>query len=215
MNLTEALLSTGLFGIVRYRDAGDIAGAVHALADGGLKAIEVTVDSPGAWEAIASGATVPGLVVGGGTVVTVEQVKRLAGIGASFIVSPGLDVEVVHAASALGLDTVTGIATGTEILAARRAGVTFAKLFPAGALGTRYLREICGPFSQERFVATGGIELDEIGDWLNAGAHAVALGSSLAGRQAPSSPADRDNLNKRAGRALDLARAATTNGANI
>lgn len=215
MNLTDALLSTRLLGIVRYRDDGDITGAVHALADGGLQALEVTVDSPGAWEAIASAATLPGLVVGGGTVVTVEQVERLAGIGASFVVSPGLDVEVVQAASALGMGTVTGIATGTEILAARRAGVSFAKLFPAGALGTRYLRELRGPFSQERFVATGGIELDEIGDWLNAGAHAIALGSSLAGRHAPSSPANRDDLKKRAVRALDLARLGTTDGANL
>lgn len=79
---------------------------------------------------------------------------------------------------ARGLEALPGVATGTEVLTVRRAGVEFFKLFPAGALGPRYLAELRGPFGKESFVPTGGVSLADLGDWLAAGAFAVAPGSA-------------------------------------
>ena len=207
--LRSALAADRVMAILRYRNGGDLAAAVEGLHAGGVRVLEITVDTPGAWDAIGAVAAQPGRLVGAGTVTTAEQVRRLAGLGGRFVVSPGLDAEVVTTAREHGLATFPGVATGTEVLAARRLGVDFLKLFPAGALGSRYLAELRGPFADAQFVPTGGIGLDDIGDWLRAGALAVALGSSLAGRTAPGSPGEVDALTSRAAAALRSARPET------
>ncbi|TDT97459.1 2-keto-3-deoxy-phosphogluconate aldolase [Streptomyces sp. 846.5] len=200
--LREALGHDRIMAILRYRQGGDVTGAIEGLAEGGIRVLEVTVDTPGAWAAIERAATRPGLLVGAGTVTEVSQVERLAALGGRFVVSPGLSPAVVAAALALDLEALPGIATGTEVLAARRAGAEFFKLFPAAALGTPYLSQLRGPFGDESFIPTGGIGTDQVGDWLRAGAYAVALGSDLAGRAAPGGPQEIHALAQRARRAL-------------
>jgi 2-dehydro-3-deoxyphosphogluconate aldolase/(4S)-4-hydroxy-2-oxoglutarate aldolase len=191
--------------ILRYPNGGEVSHAIEAIAAGGVTVMEVTVDTPGAWQAIEKAAGRDGLVIGGGTVTEVSQVERLASLGARFIVSPGFDADVVKAALSLGLETLPGVATGTEILAARRAGSGLFKLFPAGSLGSRYLAELRGPFANECFVPTGGISIEGMGEWLSAGAIAVALGSDLAGREAPRTSAEAARLTERAKRAIAAA----------
>jgi 2-dehydro-3-deoxyphosphogluconate aldolase / (4S)-4-hydroxy-2-oxoglutarate aldolase len=200
----DALHRDRIMAIVRYRGGGDVSGAIEGLARGGVRVIEVTVDTPGAWDAIERAAARPELVVGAGTVTEVEQVKRLAALGGQFVVSPGFDPDVVAAALELGLEPLPGVATGTEVLAARRAGAEFFKLFPAGALGVRYLAELRGPFGKESFVPTGGISLAHLWDWLAAGAFAVALGSELAGRVAPGTEEEIESIAERARAALSV-----------
>ncbi|MFN2518149.1 MAG: bifunctional 4-hydroxy-2-oxoglutarate aldolase/2-dehydro-3-deoxy-phosphogluconate aldolase [Jatrophihabitantaceae bacterium] len=207
-SVPEELARTGVMAIVRYRGGGDVLAAVGAVAAGGITVVEVTMDTPGAFEAIAAAVERPELVVGGGTVTEVAQVAELAAIGARFIVSPGFDRDVVTAALDRGLDTLPGVTTATEVMAARRAGSRLFKLFPAGALGTRYLSELRGPFAGEAFVPTGGIAVDGIGAWLLAGASAVAIGSDVAGRLAPRDAAEAAILTERAGRAVAAARSA-------
>ena len=211
--LRDALGRDRLMAIIRYRDGGDVDGAIDGLTRGGVHVLEVTVDTPGAWTAIERAAQRPDLVVGAGTVTEPGEVERVAALGGRFVVSPGFDREVVRAALANGLEPLPGVATGTEVLAARRAGAQLFKLFPAGALGVRYLAELRGPFGAEPFVPTGGISLARIGDWLNAGAFAVALGGELAGRAAPASGEEIEALAERAHAALSLAGAAQTTGA--
>jgi 2-dehydro-3-deoxyphosphogluconate aldolase / (4S)-4-hydroxy-2-oxoglutarate aldolase len=206
--LRDALGRDRIMAIIRYRDGGDVPGAIEGLAHGGVRVVEVTVGTPGAWAAIEQAAARPGLVVGAGTVTEVEQVRRLAALGGRFVVSPGFDPEVVKTALDCGLEALPGVATGTEILAARRAGAQFFKLFPAGALGARYLAELRGPFAAESFVPTGGIAIDRIGDWLRSGAFAVALGGELAGRTAPVTEEEIEAVAQRARTALSLALAA-------
>ena len=206
--LRDALGRDRLMAIVRYRAGGDVPGAIEGLARGGLRVMEVTVDTPGAWEAIEAAAARPGLIVGAGTVTEPDQVERLAALGGRFVVSPGFDADVVKAALDHGLEALPGVATGTEVLAARRAGAQFFKLFPAGSLGARYLAELRGPFGRESFVPTGGIKTAELGDWLRAGAFAVALGGELAGRTAPAGEDEIEAMAARTRAALDLARSA-------
>lgn len=204
-DVAAALEAGRVMAILRYREGGDVSAAMAALADGGVRVIEVTVDTPGAWAAIEKQAQRSDLLLGAGTVTTTEQVRRVADLGGSFVVSPGFDAEVVEAAYDRGLAALPGVTTGTEVLAARRAGVELFKLFPAGALGTQYLVQLRGPFGNEAFVPTGGIAIAEVGAWLEAGAFAVALGSDLAGRVAPASAAEVDLLTARAEVAVEHA----------
>ena len=204
--LRDALAADRIMAIVRYRGGGDVLGAIEGLHRGGVRILEVTVDTPGCWDAIAAAARRPDLVVGAGTVTTADQARRVADLGARFVVSPGLDVEVLTAAHERGLATLPGVATGTEVLAAQRARADLLKFFPAGALGPRYLAELRGPFGGVDFVPTGGIRVDDVRTWLHAGAFAVALGSDLAGRQAPASAQEVDALATRAALALRSAR---------
>ena len=212
--LHDALEQSRVMAILRYRKPGDVIAAIDALSTGGVRVLEVTVDTPGYWEAIADAAQRPDIFVGAGTVTDVQQVTSAVAAGCQFIVSPGFDADVVHAATTHGLDVFPGVATGTEVMAARRRGCRYFKLFPAGALGPRYLSELRGPFSAEAFVATGGITIADIPTWLAAGAFAVAIGSDLAGREPPATADQLTQLTNRAAEAIAHAHPQTnTNGA--
>jgi len=206
--LREELGRTGIMAILRYRQGGDVAGAIEAVAAGGVTVLEVTVETPGAWEAISGATGRTDLIIGGGTVTEVAEVEQLAALGARFVVSPGFDERIVAAALDLGLDPLPGVASASEVLAARRAGSQLFKLFPAGALGVRYLAEMRGPFNNECFVPTGGISINGLGEWLRAGAVAVAIGSDLTGTQTPRDLATANAVTERASRAVAAARSA-------
>src|SRR5262245_47902245 len=178
--------SVGLLGIVRFREDGDIWGTMTALAEGGIELVEVTIDTPGALAGVEHAAA-EGRTVGVGTVLTGEQVRASAAAGASFVVSPGLAPEVIETAHELGLEAVPGVFTATEIMAAANAGARVMKLFPASSGGPSHLRALRGPFPATALVPTGGIRIDEIQAYLDAGATAIALGSELVGRDAPHS----------------------------
>lgn len=201
-DLHAVLAGDRMMAILRYRDGGDVSAAVSALADGGVRVLEVTVDTPGSWPVIEKHAARPELFVGAGTVTTPEEARHVADIGGSFIVSPGFDPEVADAAHDRGLACFAGVLTGSEVLAARRCGVAYLKLFPAGAVGPAYLSQLRGPFPGEAFVPTGGISVEDSTAWLDAGAFAVALGSDLAGRTAPASTSEAAELVARAEDAL-------------
>lgn len=204
--LLEALARDRVMAIVRYREGGGLQAAVDALLDGGVRTLEVTIDTPGALEVIAATAGRDDVLVGAGTVLTPDDVGQVAEAGARFVVSPGFNPDVEAAAQRRNLGTLPGVATATEVMSATRAGVRVAKLFPAGVLGSGYLRELRGPFPAQRFVPTGGVGLDDIAEWLEAGALAVAIGSSLAGRTAPKTAEELVALRDRARRAIELAR---------
>src|SRR5947209_13770662 len=196
-----------LLGIVRFHDGGDVSGAVEALVSGGIELVEVTIDTPGALAAVERAAG-DGRVVGVGTVVSVEQVRACAAAGARFVVSPGLIADVVRDARELGLEPVPGVFTATEILTATAAGARVMKLFPASCGGPSYLRALRGPFPTTALVPTGGVRLDEIVAYFDAGATVVALGSALVGRSAPRTDNELELIAAQAARATDFARIA-------
>jgi 2-dehydro-3-deoxyphosphogluconate aldolase/(4S)-4-hydroxy-2-oxoglutarate aldolase len=205
-DLRAALARDRVMAILRYRDGGDLQRAVDAVVEGGVRVLELTVDTPGALAAISANAGRDGVLIGAGTVTTAEQVDRVADAGATFVVSPGFAADVEAAAQRRGLGSLPGVATATEVIAAARAGVELFKLFPASGLGHDYLRQIRGPFGGHAFVPTGGVGVDDIPDWLSDGAFAVALGSSLAGRSAPADAEEAAAITSRATQAVKLAR---------
>jgi 2-dehydro-3-deoxyphosphogluconate aldolase / (4S)-4-hydroxy-2-oxoglutarate aldolase len=190
--------------IVRFREPGDLDGTLDALVEGGIRLLEITLDTPGALAAVERASSV-GRSVGAGTVVTAEQVQACADAGAGFVVSPGLVLEVVEAAARLGIEAVPGVFTPTEVQQASSHGAQTVKLFPASLGGPDYLRALRGPFPTIRLVPTGGVGIDETSAYLAAGATAVGLGGALVGSAPPASQADLDAIAARASRAVEIA----------
>jgi 2-dehydro-3-deoxyphosphogluconate aldolase / (4S)-4-hydroxy-2-oxoglutarate aldolase len=199
--LEASVLGSGsLLGIVRFHEGGDISGAMAALVRGGIELVEVTIDTPGALAAVATAAG-EGRTVGVGTVVDSEQVRASAAAGARFVVSPGLVPEVIETALTLGLEPVPGVFTATEILAATAAGARVMKLFPASCGGPSYLRALRGPFPTIALIPTGGVRVDEIRAYIDAGATVIALGGELVGRAAPRTDTELEWIAAQAARA--------------
>lgn len=145
--------------VVVVSDASDAVPLARALVAGGLPAIEVTLRTPAALDAIRAIAdAVPDAVVGAGTVLTPEQVDDCVGAGARFLVSPGWTDALLGAMRASGVPFLPGVSTTSEVVALLERGVREMKFFPAQAAGgTAYLRSLAGPLPQARFCPTGGI----------------------------------------------------------
>ncbi|MEU4567943.1 bifunctional 4-hydroxy-2-oxoglutarate aldolase/2-dehydro-3-deoxy-phosphogluconate aldolase [Micromonospora sp. NPDC023956] len=151
--------------------------------DLGIEVVEVPVRTPDALPALRAAVRAGAerdRRVGAGTVYTVEQVRRAADAGAAFTVAPGFDPAVVDAAADCGLPHLPGVATPTEAQRARDHGLRWLKAFPATSLGPQWFRAVAGPLPELRFVATGGIDAGNAGDFLAAGVRVVAVGSALA-----------------------------------
>ncbi len=148
----------------------------------GLDSVEVTIQSPADVDALREVARLGrarGAVVGAGTIIAPEQVAVAVDAGAGYLVSPGLDPEVVRAAEDAGIPILPGVATPSEVQQAVALGLTWLKAFPAQWLGADWFRHIRGPFPQVRFVATGGMDAGNAGAFLDAGVRVVAVGSAL------------------------------------
>ena len=161
-----------------------------ALADGGVRAFELTLNEPEAEalrsiEAVARVAAGLGLELGAGTVLSIEAAGRAVDSGATFLVMPHLDPELVAWAAARDIPAFPGCATPTEILAAWRAGAAAVKLFPASSAGPGFVRELRGPFPDIAIVPTGGVTLESAPLFITAGAVAVGMGGWLLGDGTP------------------------------
>ena len=164
----------------------DLMKVVDALYAGGVRLAEVTFDQndPDAVEKT-SGAIrqlkekYPDMKVGSGTVTSVEQVKATKEAGGEFCLSPNVNVEVIKATKEEGLVSIPGALTPTEILQAHEAGADIVKIFPAGWLGLRYLKDIKGPINHVKFLAAAGVNEENFADYLKAGYCAAGISGRL------------------------------------
>ncbi|WP_327404462.1 bifunctional 4-hydroxy-2-oxoglutarate aldolase/2-dehydro-3-deoxy-phosphogluconate aldolase [Streptomyces sp. NBC_01288] len=154
--------------VVVIEDVADAVPLARALVAGGLPAIEVTLRTPGALEALrAIAGEVSGAVVGAGTVLTPGQVKECVGAGARFLVSPGWTELLLEAMQGSGVPFLPGVSTTSEVVALLERGVREMKFFPAQASGgTAYLKALAGPLPQARFCPTGGIGVNSAPEYL-------------------------------------------------
>src|SRR5215510_274907 len=196
-----------LLAILRFRKPTSLGEIIGAIRRGGIGLVEVTMDTPGALEAVAAAAG-SGAPIGAGTIGSVRDARAFGEAGAAFLVSPGVKVDVVRAAVELGVPAVPGALSPTEIATAVDAGAEAVKLFPAGLGGPDYLRALRGPFSRVAFVPTGGIGLGDVETWLDAGAACVGLGGALVGSAPPSSDRELEALSERARDVTERATAA-------
>ncbi|MGE0103795.1 MAG: bifunctional 4-hydroxy-2-oxoglutarate aldolase/2-dehydro-3-deoxy-phosphogluconate aldolase [Blastocatellales bacterium] len=172
---------------------------VSALVDGGITAVEVTLNSPDALKTIDRLARSFGsrIAVGAGTVLTVGEVVRAAGAGARFIVSPNRDTRVIAETRRLNLVSLPGCFTPSEIVEALDAGADAVKIFPVDTLGPAYIKAVRAPLGAVRMVPTGGVTPEKAREYFDAGAWAVGVGSELLRREFWSGP-DLEPLRQRA-----------------
>lgn len=149
--------------------------AMDAAIRGGFRAIEFTLNTPGALDRIEEFARRPGLVVGAGTVLSPWEAREAVGRGARFLVSPVFDPEILEEARRLGVCLVPGCSTPAEFLRAHRAGATVQKLFPAPAGGPAWVRAVLGPLPFLRIVPTSGVDGENAAEFLRAGCLAVGF----------------------------------------
>jgi 2-dehydro-3-deoxyphosphogluconate aldolase / (4S)-4-hydroxy-2-oxoglutarate aldolase len=171
----------GVVAVIRMKDPAKLRAVFDALAEGGVKAIEVTMTVPGAVELIRRlAASLPdGIVLGAGTVIDAATAHAVIDAGARFIVSPVFRREVVQTCLERGVVAAPGCFSPTEILDAHDMGADVVKVFPATALGPQYIKDLRAPMPQLKLMPTGGVTLDNAGDWIRAGAAAVGVGSAL------------------------------------
>ena len=180
-SITAAVERAGIVAVIRIKEPSRLRGVVDALSEGGLTALEVTMTVPGAVELIADLAPkMPeGFLLGAGTVTDADTARRVIDAGAKFVVSPVFRRSVIEACHEQGIPVMPGCLSPTEILDAWDAGADVVKVFPATALGPGYIKDIRGPLPHVKLMPTGGVTLDNAGDWIRAGAVAVGLGSAL------------------------------------
>ena len=176
---TAAIVRSGVVAVLRAATADGFATVANVLVSSGITAIEVTLTSEGAIDALAGlRRQLPSkAVVGAGTVLTAADAEAAVDAGAAFLVSPVLDLSL----GSFGVPFYPGGLTPTEIFQAARSGAPLVKLFPAAAVGPRYLKDLHGPLPGVRIMPTGGIGIDDVAAWLSAGAAAVGLGGPLIG----------------------------------
>mgnify|MGYP000156120399 CR=1 FL=1 len=179
MSVLERIVETRIVAIFRGDYQGRWLEVAQALIDGGIPVMEVTLNSPGAVDGIALLRARLGerIVLGAGTVLTTDEVRRAADAGASFVVAPDTDESVIEACKSLGLPVIPGAYTPTEIKRAYALGADMVKLFPAQT--PDYIKAIRGPLNHIPLMATGGVELGNAAEFFKAGVKAIGLGSSL------------------------------------
>ena len=168
MEIADVMLLAPVIPVLVINDASLAAPLAEALVAGGLRAIEVTLRTPAALEAIRAIRDVPGAVVGAGTVVSRDQVTMAVEAGATFLVSPGVNVTLGRAAKAGRVPYLPGVATASDVMRGLELGLTHFKFFPAEAGGGRTaLTMLASAFSQCRFCPTGGVTERNAAAWLS------------------------------------------------
>ncbi|HMF97644.1 MAG TPA: bifunctional 4-hydroxy-2-oxoglutarate aldolase/2-dehydro-3-deoxy-phosphogluconate aldolase [Vicinamibacterales bacterium] len=171
----------GIVAVVRMKDPDKVHAIVNALAAGGLRALEVTMTVPRAVELIRelASALPSGFLLGAGTVVDARSARAVIDAGARFVVGPVFRPDVIAACHDRDVPAIPGCFSPTEILAAHDAGADLVKVFPATALGPQFIKDVRAPLPQVKLMPTGGVTVDNAGDWIRAGAAAVGIGSAL------------------------------------
>jgi 2-dehydro-3-deoxyphosphogluconate aldolase/(4S)-4-hydroxy-2-oxoglutarate aldolase len=171
----------GVVAVIRMKDAEKLRAVVEAIAAGGVRAIEVTMTVPGAIALIARlAASLPkDILLGAGTVTDAATARAVIDAGARFVVGPVYRPEVISACNDRDVAVAPGCFTPTEILDAHERGADIVKVFPATALGPQFIKDVRAPLPQVKLMPTGGVSLDNAGDWIRAGAVAVGVGSAL------------------------------------
>jgi 2-dehydro-3-deoxyphosphogluconate aldolase/(4S)-4-hydroxy-2-oxoglutarate aldolase len=178
----QAMADGRVVAVVRAPRIPDPAALCAALAEGGIRVVEFTFTTPGVAEvlaAAAAGARAAGQHVGAGTVMTGEQAAQAIDAGAEFLVTPAIRPQVAEVAARRGIPVLLGAFTPTEVAQALDLGAAAVKIFPASALGPRYLKDLRGPFPDLRLVPSGGVGADNARAFLEHGALAVCCGSEV------------------------------------
>lgn len=172
---------TGVVAVIRLRDPGKLRAVVDALTEGGVRVLEVTMTVPGAVELIRelARALPDGFLLGAGTVTDAATAHAVIDAGAAFVVGPVFRPDVIAACHEHEVPAIPGCFSPTEILDAHEKGADIIKVFPATMLGPQFVKDVRAPLPQVKLMPTGGVTLENAGDWIRAGAVAIGIGSAL------------------------------------
>jgi 2-dehydro-3-deoxyphosphogluconate aldolase/(4S)-4-hydroxy-2-oxoglutarate aldolase len=181
VNKLERLKQGKLVAVIRGARPDQIVPIARALKEGGIRTLEITVETPKVCDLIERVKEEFGdeIIAGAGTVLDPETARATIMAGAEFIFSPTVNVETIKMAKRYGVISIPGALTPTEILTAYEHGADIVKVFPAYALGVGYFKNIKGPLPHIPLMPTGGVNLDNLSSFLRAGAVAAGLGGSL------------------------------------
>lgn len=188
--LTEIVKKEKVVAILRGIPAEKMEQVITALYNGGIRILEITFNQKSTDRHAETGSAIrlakklfPDMCVGAGTAMSIEDAEAAYHAGAQFILAPDVNEDVIKRAVALGMMAVPGAMTPTEIATAHRCGAEIVKLFPAGNLGTSYVKAITAPISHIPLMAVGGIDLDNMKEFLKAGICSVGIGSCLTDKK--------------------------------
>jgi 2-dehydro-3-deoxyphosphogluconate aldolase/(4S)-4-hydroxy-2-oxoglutarate aldolase len=174
--------NSGTVLIVRLADSDTAERVAHAAVEGGFRALEITLSIPGAVGIInrlAATYASDGVAVGAGTVLDGHAAYECISAGASFLVSPQLNPEMIRVANRYQAVTVSGAFTPTELLESAEAGADILKLFPTEGVSIPYAKAVLAPLSHLPVMPAGGVTTDNVNDWFGAGVAAVGVGSAV------------------------------------
>ena len=187
--LLSLLRQDKLIAICRGAEGESLLSLAAAIRDGGIRFIEVTFQQERddcadlVRRNIKALCGMPGIIPGAGTVLSPDQVRAAYEAGAKYIVSPNTDPAVIAETKRLGLVSIPGALTPSEIMAAHNAGADLVKLFPTATMGLKYFKDLRAPLSHIGLVVTAGITPDNLGDYLKAGAFAAGISSPLCDKE--------------------------------
>lgn len=185
-DVVKRVESTGLVAVIRAKDSTQLVEAARALAAGGCDALEVTMTTPNALAVIQETAKALGdkVLVGVGSVLDPETARAAILAGAQFIVGPSLNPDVIRLAHRYDKPVMPGGFTPTEIVTAYELGADMVKVFPCSVGGVELIKALKGPLPQVPLVPTGGVDVDNVGEFIKAGASAVGVGGNLVTKKA-------------------------------
>jgi 2-dehydro-3-deoxyphosphogluconate aldolase/(4S)-4-hydroxy-2-oxoglutarate aldolase len=182
----QKLADSPVIAVIRMNETSKLMKVIDALMEGGVKFLEITFTTPNALDIIKEVAkkVSSDFVVGAGTVLDPETARAAILAGAKFVVGPVLNVEIIKVAHRYDVMVIPGAFTPTEILTAWDYGADIVKVFPASVLSPQYFKDIKGPFPQIRVLPTGGVSVENAGEFIKAGTFAVAAGTDLLNKEA-------------------------------
>ncbi len=198
--ILETVEASGLVAVIRGMEPTAMSRIARALVAGGVRALEITMNSPRPLEMISEIRSLlegTEVTIGAGTVLDPESARSAILAGAEFIFAPNLNRRVIEICRRYSCPVVPGAMTPTEMVAAWEAGADMVKIFPAGGLGPGFIKDMGGPLPQIKLVPTGGIDLHNAGAFIEAGAAALGVGGSLVDKDMVAAQ-DYDGLTRRA-----------------
>ncbi|WP_042222150.1 bifunctional 4-hydroxy-2-oxoglutarate aldolase/2-dehydro-3-deoxy-phosphogluconate aldolase [Oceanobacillus manasiensis] len=200
MRIVEQIKQHKIVAVIRHADEDNIVPILNALAAGGVYAVEITAETPNVQRVIevAVKEAPKDMLIGAGTVLDPETARAVIMAGAQFIVSPTLNVETLKLTNRYHIETIPGVLTPTEIQTAYEHGASMVKIFPANTFGPGYIKNIRGPLPHVEAMVTGGINVDNMNEYLKNGSAAVGIGSNLVNAKALTDETSYKQLTERA-----------------
>ena len=178
--IIDRIVRERVFAALRLQDTSRIEDIANTIIENGMKTVEITMNSGNALDALHRvSQNCASCLLGAGTILGYESAVQALERGAKFLVSPVTDLDMLAIGNEIGITTMAGALTPTEVWQAYGAGADFVKVFPLAGLGPQYIRALRGPMDFIRYVPTNGVTVENVNEWFEAGAAAVGLGTSI------------------------------------